>query len=141
MQKLISTTLALAILGAPAIAEGDAAKGEKTFRKCKSCHMIKSPDGEQIAKGGRTGPNLWGLPGKTAGTVDGYKYGKSIVEAGAAGLVWDEAQFVAYVANPKGFLAEYLEATSAKSKMSFKLKKEADAKDVWAYLVSVAPAE
>ncbi len=130
--------LAATAVSAPAFAEGDAAKGEKGFNKCKSCHMIVTDDGETIVKGGKTGPNLYGLPGRTAGTFDGFKYGADLVAAGEAGLVWDEEQFVAYSADPKGFLKEYLDNSSAKSKMSFRLKKGGE--DVWAYLVSVSPA-
>ncbi|MCX8226682.1 MAG: cytochrome C, partial [Sulfitobacter sp.] len=55
------------------------------------------------------------------------------------GLVWNENEFVGYVADPKKFLATFLDENSAKSKMGFKLKKEDDARDVWAYLVSVGP--
>ena len=58
--------------------------------------------------------------------------------AGAKGLVWNEADFVAYVADPKEFLKSYLGDKKAKSKMAFKLKDAEDQANVWAYLVSVA---
>ena len=80
------TTLAFLALAAPAFAEGDAAKGEKEFGKCRSCHTIES-ESEVIVKGGKTGPNLYGIVGKPLGSVEGYKYGKSIVAAGEAGIV------------------------------------------------------
>lgn len=131
-----------AFLAAPAFADGhatgDAEAGEKVFKKCKSCHMIVSDDGEAIQKGGKTGPNLYGLFERVAGSAD-YKYGKSIVAAGEAGLAWNEEDFVNYVADPKKFLATYLDDSKAKSKMSFKLKDAEDAANVWAYLVSVGP--
>lgn len=136
MKRLIATT-ALALLAAPAFAEGDAAKGEKGFKKCKACHMIVSDSGETIVKGGKTGPNLFGLPGRTAGSAD-FKYGADLAAVGEAGLVWDEASFVTYTTDPKAFLQDTLDSTSAKSKMSFKLKKGGE--DIWAYLVSVSPA-
>jgi len=144
MKHFTALTLGLALLGAPAFADGhasgDAEAGEKVFRKCKSCHQIVSNDGEAIVKGGKSGPNLFGLNERVAGSLDDFKYGESIVAAGQAGLVWNEADFVAYVADPKEFLATKLDETSAKSKMSFKLKDETDAADVWAYLVSVGSA-
>ena len=99
---------------------------------------IASANGEAIQKGGKTGPNLYGLLDRVAGSAD-FKYGKSIVAAGEAGLAWTEADFVTYVADPKKFLAAYLDDSKAKSKMSFKLKKEEEAANVWAYLVSVGP--
>jgi len=135
----IRTLAILAALGAatPALAEGDAAAGEKLFKKCKACHMIVNGD-DVIFKGGKTGPNLYGIIGRTAGTVEGFKYGKSLVAAGEAGLVWDEEMITKYVIDPKAFLKEYLDDGGAKSSMSFRLKKGGE--DVAAYLASVAPA-
>ena len=126
--------MAATVFAAPAFAEGDADKGEKALKKCKSCHMIKNGD-DVIVKGGKTGPNLYGIIGRTAGTEEGFKYGSSLVEAGEKGLVWDAENFVAYSADPKAFLQEYLDDGTAKSKMSFKLKKGGE--DVAAYLESV----
>jgi len=136
--KRIAATLIASLLAVPAFAAGDAAKGEKTFKKCKSCHMIESDSGEKIFKGGKTGPNLFGLPGRAAGGVEGFKYSKDLVAAGEAGLVWDEESFAAYVADPKGFLQTFLDNSKAKSKMSFRLKSGAE--DVYSYLASVSPA-
>ncbi|WP_420004771.1 c-type cytochrome [Arenibacterium sp. LLYu02] len=135
--KHILIPAALICLAVPAFAEGDAAAGEKAFGKCKSCHQVESDAGETIAKGGKTGPNLWGVAGRTAGTVEGFKYGDDIVAAGAAGLVWDEASFAAYVQDPKAFLQDKLGDTGAKSKMSFKLKSGGE--DIFAYLSQFGP--
>lgn len=146
MKFVTVTALAMALFSAPAFADGhatgDAEAGEKVFKKCKSCHSIIDAEGEAIQKGGKTGPNLYGLYNRVAGTNEdfGKKYGKSLVAAGEAGLTWNEADFVAYTADPKKFLATYLDDKKARSKMSFKLKKEADSANVWAYLVSVGPA-
>lgn len=134
MKRIIATAI-VGLLAVPAFAEGDAEAGAKTFNKCKSCHMIATPDGEAIVKGGKTGPNLYAIAGKTAGTEEGFKYGDSIVAAGENGLVWDEETFVAYVQDPKTFLKDYLGETAAKSKMTFKLKSGGE--DVFAYLQSV----
>ncbi|MCR9109205.1 cytochrome C [Marivita sp. XM-24bin2] len=141
--KLMFATAATAMtLAGAAFAEshagsGDAEAGEKEFNKCKSCHMIVADDGTEIVKGGRTGPNLYGVIGRQAGSVEDYRYGDSLVAAGEAGLVWDKESFVAYVQDPKGFLVEYLDDSSARSKMSYRLRKGME--DVYAYLVSVGP--
>ena len=135
MNRLLALTSAALLATSAGAFTGDAAAGEKDFKKCKSCHVIANGD-EVIVKGGKTGPNLYGIVGATAGTVEGYKYGADIVAAGEAGLVWTEELLVTYVADPKKFLSEQL-GKSAKSKMSFKMK-EAD--DVVAYLASLAPA-
>ena len=135
MKLMIATAATAIALGGAAFAEGDADKGAKEFNKCKSCHMIVADDGTEIVKGGRTGPNLYGIIGRQAGTVDGFRYGASLVAAGEAGLVWDEATFVAYVQDPKKFLVDYLDDSGARSKMSYRLRKGME--DVHAYLVSV----
>ena len=137
MKPLISAAI-LGLLAAPALAEGDPAKGEKGFNKCKSCHTVMSDSGDVIVKGGKTGPNLWGVAGRTAGTVEGFKYGDDLVAAGEGGLVWDEESFVAYAADPRKFLREVTGDSKAKSKMSFRLKKGGE--DIYAFLASHGPA-
>jgi len=117
---------------------GDIAKGEKKFKKCKSCHMIVDDSGRKIVKGGRNGPNLYGILGRTVGSIDGFKYGKSLATLGKSGFVWSEYEFVAYLADPKKYLADKLDDKKARSKMSYKLKNEADALNIWAYLESVS---
>ena len=145
MKMLKTAALGLALAAGPAFADGhatgDAEAGEKVFSKCKACHAIVDANGEAIVKGGRNGPNLYGVFGRQAGTEEefGKKYGKSLVAVGEAGLMWDEANFVSYVADPRDFLRTTLDDKKARSKMSFKLGDEEDAKNVWAYLVSVGP--
>jgi cytochrome c len=140
---MIRTLIAIAALSfsVPAFADGhstgDAEAGAKTFKKCKSCHMIVADDGEVILKGGKSGPNLYGVIGMTAGTTEGFKYSKDLMAAGEAGLVWDEELLATWVQDPKAFLKDYLDNSKAKSKMSFKLKKGGE--DVAAYLASVGP--
>lgn len=138
MKNLLIATATLAALATPAFAEGDIAAGEKAFKKCKSCHMVKADDGTMIMKGGKTGPNLYGVIGRPLGGAEGYKYGKSLVAAGESGLVWTEESLAAFVADPKAYLKEATGDSKAKSKMTFKLKK--GGADVAAYLASVAPA-
>ena len=82
----IATLAALSITGlslaAPALA-GDVALGEKDFKKCKACHSIVADDGTAIVKGGKVGPNLYGVIGRQIGSLPDFKYGASIVAAGA----------------------------------------------------------
>ncbi len=129
---------ALALSATPVLADGDVASGEDLMAKrCKTCHMIADGD-NVILKGGKTGPNLYGIIGRTAGTYEGFKYGEDLVAAGAKGLVWDAEQISAYLEDPKDYLQTYLDDKKAKSKMAFKLKDEADRADVAAYLASLS---
>ena len=69
--KLTVTAGALLALtaAAPAFAQ-DAAVGEKEFNKCKACHMIQDESGKDVVKGGKTGPNLWGIVGREIADIN-----------------------------------------------------------------------
>ena len=131
MKHLVTATVTFMALAAPAFAAGDADEGKSVFGKCKSCHTIAAPDGEVFVKGGRTGPNLYGIVGQTAGTGD-FRYSKALGSAGENGLVWDEELIAAFVTDPRGFLKEL--GGDNKTKMTFKLRKGGE--DVAAYLAT-----
>ena len=135
MTKFILLAATVAALGAPALA-GDPAAGEETFKKCKACHSVIAPDGTEIQKGGRTGPNLYGVIGRGVAADPDFRYGESIAALGATGAVWDAASFASYTADPAAYLKAALGDDGAKSKMSFKLASGGE--DVAAYLSSVS---
>lgn len=135
MTKFILLAVAAAALAAPALA-GDPAAGEEAFKKCKACHSVVAPDGTEIQKGGRTGPNLWGSIGRRVASDPDFRYGESLAALGATGAVWDAASFAAYTADPAGYLKSALGDAGAKSKMSFKLATGGE--DIAAYLSSVS---
>lgn len=143
MKTLVLTaaaTLAAGAAFADGHASGDAAAGESAFRQCQSCHVVADADGNVLAgRAAKTGPNLYGLLGRTAGTVDGFRYGDDLVAAGEGGLVWDEASFVEYAQDPTAFLRATLDDNGARSKMTFKVRKEEDAVNLWAFIVSLSP--
>ena len=143
MRVLTSATVAAVLISTSAFAAshagtGDVADGEKEFNKCKACHSITADDGTDIVKGGKTGPNLYGVIGREIASVEGFRYGESIKALGATGAVWNEELFTTYVQDPTAFLKEQLGDSSARSNMAFKLRKGMD--DVYSYLVSVGPA-
>jgi cytochrome c len=132
---LLAATFA-ALAAAPALA-GDPAAGESEFKKCKACHSIIAPDGTEIQKGGKTGPNLYGVVGRPlASDPDFGKYGDGIRAAAATGAVWDEASIAAYVVDPAAWLQQVSGNPDARSQMTFKLSQ--GGADVAAYLASVA---
>ena len=134
MTKFILLAVTAAALAAPAFA-GDPAAGEDTFKKCKACHSIIGADGTEIQKGGKTGPNLYGVIGRAVASDPDFKYGEGLLAVGATGAVWDEAALAAYVADPGAYLKSMLADDAAKSRMSFKLGSGGE--DVAAYLASV----
>jgi cytochrome c len=125
MKTLIAATATMVALAMPALAQ-DAAKGEKEFNKCTACHMIAS-DSETIVKGGRVGPNLYGVIGRTMGGVEDFKYSDGLQAKAEAGEVWTEETLAEYVTDPNEFLG-------SRSKMTFKLRKGQE--DVAAYLAT-----
>jgi len=136
----------LALLAAPAFANshfsGDPAAGAVTFaQQCVSCHVVVNGAGETLAgRSGRIGPNLFGIVGQTVGTVEGFRYADAIVAAGQAGALWDEANFTAYVADPTGWLRVTLDDPQARSRMSFQVRDQADALNLYAFLASIGPS-
>ncbi len=142
MLNSLKVGLTLAVISTPLLAGGhgggDAAAGEKVFKKCIACHVVQNDAGELLAgRGAKTGPNLYGVAGRTPGAAD-FRYSKSMVAYGETGAVWGEENFAAYVQDPTGFLKEVLDDRRARGKMSFKLRKEEDAKNVYAYLAQLA---
>lgn len=107
MNIVKTAVLGFALAAGPAFADshatGDAAAGEKVFAKCKACHSIVDAGGDTIVKGGRTGPNLYGIYTRVAGADEDFasKYGSSMIEAGEAGLAWNEQDFIGYVQDPR----------------------------------------
>jgi cytochrome c len=90
---LTAAALATAALLATAVhAEGDAVKGHAIFHeKCSVCHLA-----------GTNGPKLLGAPlfgvvGRTAGTVPGYTYSAAMK---ASGLVWTNEALEHYLTDP-----------------------------------------
>ncbi len=137
MFKATATATAIALLALPAAAQ-DAAKGESDFKRCKACHSIIGPEDEVVVKGGKTGPNLYGLIGRSVGSQD-FGYGDALKAAGEAGVVWDEASLAAYVTDPGAWLIEVTGDSAAKTKMTFKLKSGGE--DMAAYLATLGEAE
>jgi len=117
--KLLAMSIVASIcLSSGIAAAGDAAKGAKIFKKCKSCHTAD--------EGGKnkSGPNLFGVVGRAAASVEGYKYSKAMK---ASGLTWDAATLNSFLKKPKKFVK--------KTKMSFAgIKKEKQRADLIAYL-------
>ena len=121
MKSVVSGLLAVVVLGvglSSSAMAGDAALGEKVFKKCKACHVV---DKEKH----KTGPHLVNVIGRTAGTAEGYKkYSKAMKNSG---IVWDDETLNGYLEKPK----KYLKGT----RMAFAgLKKEEDRANVIAYL-------
>ena len=134
-RTLVAALLPAALFLPGAALAGDPVAGEREWRQCRSCHMIVSPAGETIQRGGRGGPNRCGIVGQQAGVVEGFRYSAELVAAGQAGLVWDEASFLGYVPDPTGFLRSHTGNASVRSPMNYQMR--SGAADMFAYLESL----
>lgn len=133
--KYFTVLPALAVIfSVSQVAAQDAEAGEKIFKKCAACHQV----GDDASNG--AGPLLTGVIGRPAGSVDGFKYSKSMAAAGAAGHVWNEESIFEYINNPTKYLRALLDDPRAKAKMRFKLKSDEDRRDVIAYLATFQTA-
>lgn len=96
--RLVFACLMIAIASS-ATAEGDQdcdnERGRRLFVKCLACHTAK-PDAGHLS-----GPNLWGVAGRPAGSALEYDYSDALA---ASGIIWDRYTLGAYVADPSGYL-------------------------------------
>ena len=92
-----------------------------------------------MQKGGKIGPNLYGVIGRLVASYPEFKYGAGIMAVNAKGVIWDEAMLAAYVVDPGKWLKEQAGPDTAASKMTFKLATGGE--DVAAYLATFKTPE
>jgi cytochrome c len=70
---------------------GDPSRGQRIFAQCATCHSV-----EQGVN--RVGPSLYGIIGRTAGSVAGFRYSEANRNSG---IVWSEQEMFVYLENPR----------------------------------------
>jgi cytochrome c len=100
------------------LASADIAAGERVAKKCVSCHTFDAGMGDM------TGPHMWGVMGRTAGTIPGFNYSSAMKDYGKE---WQFQNMYDYLENPRA----YVPGTA----MSFAgLRKQQDRINIIAYL-------
>lgn len=102
----------------------DLDNGQAKFALCKSCHTV--------VQGGSnmTGPNLWGIFGRKAGSAPGFAYSDGLK---ATGIVWDADKIDQWITNPRKLVPS--------TKMTYAgMENPKDRIDVIAYLKTVTSA-
>jgi cytochrome c len=99
MRHVILTAFLGLATALPSIAQaqdaGNADAGRRVFNQCRACHTI-----DQGARNG-VGPNLHGIVGRRAASIEGFRYSANMRELGAGGHIWTVDNLRAYLTNPK----------------------------------------
>jgi cytochrome c len=99
----------------------DLDNGEAKFAICKTCHTAAQGGGNM------TGPNLYGVFGRKAGTAPGFAYSDGLK---ALGVTWDADKINQWIANPRAMVPG--------TKMTYiGVQNPKDRTDVVAYLKTV----
>ena len=71
---------------------------QKTFAQCQACHTFE--------RGAKTliGPNLHGVFGRRAASIEGYRYSVNMKQLGETGHVWSEETLRPYLTNPRAIV-------------------------------------
>ena len=83
--------LALSFTASLAHAQGDAARGEKYFVDCASCHSLTAGENG-------VGPSLAGVLGRKAATLDDYRYSPALKRSN---IVWSPQTLETFIADPQ----------------------------------------
>lgn len=76
----------------------DVSRGATVYRNCVACHDL----GPNV--GLRVGPDLTGVVGRAAASLEGYAYSDSMDKAGQEGLVWSKNLLDQFLAAPSRFV-------------------------------------
>ena len=88
----LSAACALMVMGDAAMAQGDAAAGATAFARCRACHLFDDTGRHRV------GPNLAGVFGRTAGTVEDFPRYTDPMKA--SGIVWDDDTLNTWLSGP-----------------------------------------
>lgn len=100
MARCVMRSFGLAVAGmiagfvvAPASAQ-DVSGGERLFKRhCGICHIAEKGSTRRLQ-----GPNLFGLLGRKAGTIEGFRYSDANKNSG---IVWSAETLDPYLADPR----------------------------------------
>ncbi|WP_424138738.1 c-type cytochrome [Roseomonas chloroacetimidivorans] len=92
---LLGLCSAVAVLQPGSASAQDATAGQRVFNQCRACHTIE--------QGGRNGvgPNLHGVVGRKAASVEGFRYSPAMVAKGKEDWTWTVENLRPYLQNPR----------------------------------------
>ena len=92
---LIAAAFTLSAVGAEEIEPGSVERGAELWGKCQACHTIDASRRTLV------GPPLYGVFGRTAGAVPGYRYSEALKKSG---IVWTDDTLNKYLAATQDFI-------------------------------------
>ena len=118
MTRSAAAIAILALLMPAAGRAADTAAGQTAFGKCKICHSVEAGARSPV------GPNLHGVFGRKAGSLEGFSYSAAMKNSG---VVWDDDSMAKYLHDPRGSMPG--------NKMAFPgIKNEEEMTNLLAYL-------
>jgi cytochrome c len=93
LSRVVAASAFAILIAATSVAraDGDAARGEKRFDECATCHSLK--EGEN-----GIGPSLHAVFGRKAGSLDDFRYSPAIKRSG---LTWTPQALGTFIADPQ----------------------------------------
>lgn len=84
----------IAVFAATSARAQDVSAGERLFKRhCGICHIAEKDSTRRLQ-----GPNLFGLIGRKAGTIEGFRYSDANKNSG---IVWSNETLEPYLENPR----------------------------------------
>lgn len=87
--------VAAGVFATPALAAGDPVQGKVVFARCAICHNVEKDGGNGV------GPNLFGVVGSKAASVEGFNFSGPMK---ASGIVWNDDNLAKWIAGPAKML-------------------------------------
>jgi cytochrome c len=88
---VVSAAVFAAVLAASAASAGDAARGEKRFEECASCHSM-------AAGQNGVGPSLRDIVGRQAASLGDFRYSPAMRRSG---ITWTPQMLDTFIADPQ----------------------------------------
>ena len=125
LRRVLYAVLVLLMLALVLTCTEKALAGDKSFRKCVSCHTIE--------EGGKNkmGPNLWNIMNRGIGQAKDYKYSKKFSAWASVNTMWTPELMNEWLTKSRNMVKG--------TKMSFREKKESKRAATIEYLKSMAP--